>query len=118
MGRGSECNGFPIDTSDVDAFGYTHLVFSFAGISWSGELEPYDGRSEYSSQYAQFNSLKTKFPGLKTLIAVGGWTFQQARFCAAASTEVKREKFAKSVVKFLDQHGFDGIDIDWEYPGA
>jgi hypothetical protein len=71
MGRGSECNGFPIDTSDVDAFGYTYLVFSFAGISWSGELEPYDGRSEYSSQYAQFNSLKTKFPGLKTLIAVG-----------------------------------------------
>ena len=29
------------------------------------------GRSEYSSQYAQFNSLKTNFPGLKTLIAVG-----------------------------------------------
>lgn len=58
---------------NISAFGYTHLAFAFAGISWSGELEPYNGSTEMADQYLSFNSLKRRYPGLKTLIAVGGW---------------------------------------------
>lgn len=92
------CNPIQPGEIDVAAFGYTRefycllsgqisisnselvfrsaykdLAFSFAGISWEGKLEPYNGDKSYINQYMSFNALKTSNRGLKTLIAVGGW---------------------------------------------
>jgi chitinase len=100
----------------VAGFRYTHLAFSFAGISSAGLIEPYFGSTEYIPKYASFNSLKSSNPGLKTLIAVGGWSFDQTRFSYASSTASRRANFAQSVVTFLTNYNFDGIDLDWEYP--
>lgn len=118
MYRQSDCN--PVRPSDINvkAFGYTHLVYSFAGISLAGLLEPYNGILDEINQYKTFNNLK-KHPdnaGLQTLIAVGGWTFDQKRFTMVSSTPEKRQRFAQSVVEFCIQYGFNGIDFDWEYP--
>ncbi len=71
--RSGSCNPLQPNAIDVDGFGYTHLAFSFAGVSASGLIEPYNGNSaEYVPKYASLNSLKTNHPTLKTLIAVGG----------------------------------------------
>lgn len=103
---GRWCNSVQPAAIDVAAFGYTHLAFSFAGISWEGDLEPYDGDESFIPMYEQFNSLKKRNPELKTLIAVGGWTFPQKKFVSVSSTEEKRTKFAKSVVRFLKAYDF------------
>lgn len=63
-------------------------------------------------------------PNLKVFVAVGGWTFSdngtatQPLLGEIASTEANRQRFADAVVRFLNTYGFDGLDLDWEYPGA
>jgi len=116
-GDSGSCNPLQPNAIKVADFGYAHLSFSFAGISQNGLIEPYDGESaEFIPMYKAFNSHKASNPGLKTMISVGGWTFDQTRFSFAASTPTTRSNFSQSVVSFLTDHDFDGIDLDWEHP--
>lgn len=34
-----------------------------------------------------------------------------------AQSAEKRQRFARDAVNFCLEHGFDGLDMDWEYPG-
>jgi chitinase len=51
------------------------------------------------------------------VFSVGGWTYSENQeFENATRTPELLEKFAKSLVDFMVKYGFDGVDIDWEYP--
>lgn len=68
-------------------------------------------------------ALKSKYPGLKVTIAVGGWTFSTAEptktiFTVMIATSTNRAKFINSVKSFLSTYSLDGVDIDMEYPSA
>lgn len=54
--------------------------------------------------------------GAKVFLSIGGWEHSN-NFPQVAADPLKRANFAHWCVKHIKQYGFDGIDIDWEFPG-
>jgi GH18 family chitinase len=54
--------------------------------------------------------------GTKVMVSIGGWTLSD-NFPAIAANATKRATFANECNRLLTFYNFDGIDIDWEYPG-
>lgn len=76
---------------------------------------------EYSSpikgNYAMMMALKQRNPDLKILPSIGGWTLSDPFY--SFTDKANRDVFVASVKRFLQTWKFyDGVDIDWEYPGG
>ncbi|WP_245954957.1 glycosyl hydrolase family 18 protein [Paenibacillus flagellatus] len=114
--------------ADVDGSKLTHLFYAFANIGddWKVQVgDPYadtektfpgdTGSEPFCGNFNQLLKLKQRYPHLKTYISVGGWSWS-AKFSDAAASDAARTAFADSAVAFAAKYGFDGVDIDWEYP--
>lgn len=68
--------------------------------------------------YGQFNlmhTLKKMHPNVTVLISTGGWGASEGLWYATQNENTMRT-FSASAVKFIRKYGFDGIDIDFEFP--
>ena len=48
--------------------------------------------------------------------SIGGWSLSST-YPVLAANSISREHFANECVSLIQDYNFDGIDIDWEYPG-
>ena len=111
-GGWSAYSGFTPDR--ISASNLDVLNYAFAKIGTDLKIaagDPYIDEKNFKT----LNSLKKSYSNLKTVISIGGWD-DSGRFSDAALTESSRAVFADSVVEFIRTYGFDGVDIDWEYP--
>ena len=103
-----------IRIADIPADQFTHLNYAFAGVT-AGGLCKEDNPSGDHANFAELQKLKQRYPHLQTLISIGGADGAKY-FSVAAKTAEARKQFAASCVRFMQDNGFDGIDIDWEFP--
>ncbi|KAH7146903.1 hypothetical protein B0J13DRAFT_664619 [Dactylonectria estremocensis] len=121
-----KCIGMSME--DIPVNGLTHIYYSFAYIQpETYKIVPMQDEKDGSlttETFTEFTALKRKNSALRAVVALGGWTFNdnntiwQPVFSDLSSTKAKRATFISELVKFMDRYGFDGVDIDWEYPGA
>ncbi|MGV9315944.1 chitinase C-terminal domain-containing protein [Streptomyces sp. NPDC003691] len=120
----------------------THINYAFAGIdaankitvgaagptnpntgmTWPGvagaEMDP---ALPYKGHFNLLNKFKKLHPDVKTLISVGGWTDSGGFYKTTTNADgtvntAGINTFADSAVEFIRQYGFNGVDIDYEYP--
>ncbi|XP_035905811.1 chitinase-3-like protein 1 [Anopheles stephensi] len=106
-------------TEDIDPFLCTQLNYAFFDIKPDGSISITDDYLALPSglnAIGKFYELKQRNPALKTIAAIGGWNAGTANFKTVAANPQLRATFARNAVSFLQQHRFDGMDIDWEYP--
>jgi len=101
----------------------THLFVSFGYIE-PDSFEIFPMRGVTDENILAITGMKERAPGLKVWVALGGWSFSdnntdtQGVWADLSSTPQKRVKFLVQLEKFMVYYGFDGVDYDWEYPGA
>ncbi|USV59528.1 glycosyl hydrolase family 18 protein [Aeromonas encheleia] len=132
-------NGLPAYlVNDIPWDKITHINYAFAAVdeqshlikvdaaatklTWEGvpgaEMDPefaYKGHLNLLSKY------KKQYPDVKTLISVGGWADTRGFYTATTKGDCSVNTaginaFADSAVGFIRQYGFDGVDVDYEYP--
>ncbi|HEY1180371.1 MAG TPA: glycosyl hydrolase family 18 protein [Phytomonospora sp.] len=102
-----------------------------AGQSVDGVADT--GWEPLRGNFNQLKKLKARNPNLKVMMSIGGWTYSKF-FHDAALTPARREAFVKSCIDLYIKGDlpvyngaggpgtgagvFDGIDLDWEWPGA
>ncbi len=95
------------DTARVELVDrYAAVEQRFPGDS---DADPFHGN------LGQLIQLKRAHPHLRTLLTVGGETLSAA-FSDLAASASARAAFAKSCREILVRYGFDGVDLDWEFP--
>lgn len=104
---------------DIDPSLCTHIMYSFTKLNAQTLLmEVFDPWIDIDNGlYKKVTAFKNQ--GVKVLIAIGGWTeSKDAKYSRMVSTSSARAKFVSNVVKFIEKHNFDGLDLDWEYPAC
>jgi len=109
---------------------YTIINYSFFKPEASGLISNTDTWADENLLQGQINwstTPPTYYPntsiidlahnaGTKVMVSIGGWTLSD-NFPTIAASSSKRALFASECNRLLKFYNFDGIDIDWEYPG-
>ncbi|KAJ5947147.1 Glycoside hydrolase superfamily [Penicillium verhagenii] len=108
-----------MDISQIDLTAYTHIYFSFGVLDSSYEVQiPNDTTTGTTYEFGLF----TKLLGTTRVLSIGGWSFSTDpstyMIFRDGVTAANRLTMATNIANFINDNDLDGVNIDWEYPGA
>ena len=103
----------PLENLQTDKL--THIMYAFLIPQKDGSCVPFENPDKVKALVE-----KAHKDGCKVYIAVGGWSYKDVplvtTFEAVAANDILRKKFIGNVMDIVDEYGFDGVELDWEYP--
>lgn len=103
----NKVNDYMLDTVDI-------IYASFALPTGNGGLSLSRSFLDSINHYKD----RAQEKGVRVILCIGQ---EGASYCKTfsiiANDEKLRKTFAQNIVKTINEYGFDGVDIDWEYPG-
>ncbi|KAL3535035.1 hypothetical protein ACH5RR_003496 [Cinchona calisaya] len=102
--------------SAIDTTLFTHVYYAFLqpnNVTFKFQID-----NSTALQLVNFTSTLhySKNPPVKTLFSIGGGGGNVPQFALMASFPSLRRNFILSSIEVARKFGFDGIDLDWEYP--
>ena len=88
----------------------THINYAFLIPNEDGSFAPLSNTWKLEKIVSEAHR-----PGVKVLISVGGWGWEE-QFETLAADPAARAAFVQNLSAFVDEYALDGADIDWEYP--
>ena len=92
-------------------------MYAFATLEESFLLNIDDSDNVYRSFLNKTAEIKRR-NGVKVLLGLGGWNDSEDDKYSRliGSPQSTRKNFASYVVRIIEQYGFDGLNLDWEFP--
>lgn len=104
---------YVLKPENIDTGNITHLIYTFAGPRADGSISTDTG--SYHSMAAPLVS-RLHEDGKKFIVMMGGG-LQSGGFHGMASSQVTRTVFINTLSDWMRNYGYDGVNLDWEYPG-
>ena len=100
-----------LQPEDIDLSIVSHVIHSFAWPNEDGSISSYDG------MFGSGMSETIHAQGSKFLLSLGGWGNDIGFEVISADADL-RELFINNLASICLINGYDGIDLDWEFPDS
>ncbi|XP_069122701.1 chitinase-3-like protein 1 [Argopecten irradians] len=106
-------SGPPFVPEQINATLCTHLVYAYAKIK-DNDIVMYEDDDD---TLQKLRDLQKKNKDLKLILSVGGYANGVDEFVKTASSKENILEFAFNAILHVNMHQFDGLSLDWEFPG-
>jgi chitinase len=96
-------------SEDIPLKNLTHVIHAFAWPLADGRIVSYAEIPDPGLVNAVHQA------GKKIFIALGGWGNSDG-FSPMAASSTARSAFVSNLIEFMTRNGYDGVDLDWEFP--
>lgn len=107
---------FDVPVEKLQSEKLTHVMYGFLIPKADGTFKPFEEPEELVRLIEKCHST-----GTKVYVSVGGYFDKDGSYLfqvfePIGADEQLRETFVDNIIAVVQQYGFDGVEMDWEYP--
>ncbi|QAT42350.1 glycosyl hydrolase family 18 protein [Aminipila luticellarii] len=107
---------FDVPVEKLQADKLTHIMYGFLIPKEDGSFKPFEEPEELKQLIEKCHNA-----GTKVFVSIGGYSDKDGvplfpTFEKIAADDNLRKIFVDHVMDVVQQYGFDGVELDWEYP--